>query len=434
MKKFLSLILVIVLLAACMPTNAFAAEGDTITTTLIDGAEQKGSKKTFDVFARNADGEKISSSVTLNGEAVSINWDDTEKTSFTLTFTEEGKNEIIITAGSAQETYIIYYTKAQEGEVIGYATFCIELFSLGLGYLIEPVQIELIEGETAAQTLINTLESYSFTADYTGEPTSSFYLSGIEGVAGSVDITANFPDYVLTALEENGMSPEYERWDENWIGEFDYTYGSGWMYAVNNVFPNVGFADYYLGDGDVLRTQFTLAYGSDIGGGWGGSYYEVNNRDSLTALIGEVNTAGISGDEAIAPAFAVAMETVQILNASADDISYAYKLLYDALYGSSCEHTECEWRIVTEPTFENEGKKALVCSCGETVTEESIIKLIPGDADRDGIFNISDLTLVRNSLLNRFTLDSYQIKCADVINDSSLDARDIVRLKKTLAE
>ena len=30
------------------------------------------------------------------------------------------------------------------------------------------------------------------------------------------------------------------------LGEFVITNGSGWMYSVNNVFPNVGFADTYL--------------------------------------------------------------------------------------------------------------------------------------------------------------------------------------------
>ena len=40
------------------------------------------------------------------------------------------------------------------------------------------------------------------------------------------------------------------------------------MFCLKNVFPNVGFADSYLSEGDVVRVQFTLAYGSDIGGGY----------------------------------------------------------------------------------------------------------------------------------------------------------------------
>lgn len=62
------------------------------------------------------------------------------------------------------------------------------------------------------------------------------------------------------------------------------------MYCVDGVFPNVGFADHYIQDGEVIRVQFTLAYGSDIGGssamGMGGTsdYFENAGeaRDRLT--------------------------------------------------------------------------------------------------------------------------------------------------------
>ena len=49
-------------------------------------------------------------------------------------------------------------------------------------------------------------------------------------------------------------------------GEFDFATGSGWMYSVNGIYPNYGFSDCYLQDGDVLRVRFTLRYGADIGG------------------------------------------------------------------------------------------------------------------------------------------------------------------------
>lgn len=436
MKKKLCLILTFIMLFCCVPISVFSVEGDSITTTLINGAELKGSKKTFDVFARNAHGGKISSSVTLNGEKVPHTWDDDEKTSYTLHFTKEGENTIVITAGNAQAIYTINYTKAQPGELIGHATVCIELFTLGLGYLIEPINVEIYEGETAADTLVNTIESYGFTADYQGDTAygKGFYLSGISGVSGVVDTVANFPEYLLTALEENYLYPEYERYDADWIGEFDYTFGSGWMYMVNGVFPNVGFCDYFLGDGDVVTTCFTLAFGSDIGGGWNNSYYEVNKRDSLTALIAEVNTKGIAGEDGISEAYMLAMDTVQNLIATESEISKAYNALYSALNEEKCEHSDCIWKTIAEPTFENNGKNVYICSCGEIINEEIILKLILGDSDRDGITTVSDLSMVRNSLLNEINLEKHQHKCADVFEDGKIDARDIVKIKKILAQ
>lgn len=39
------------------------------------------------------------------------------------------------------------------------------------------------------------------------------------------------------------------------------------MYSVDGDFPNYGFADCYLQDGQEVRVQFTLDLGQDIGGG-----------------------------------------------------------------------------------------------------------------------------------------------------------------------
>lgn len=69
-----------------MPVSRTSAEGEaTIVTTLVDGMEQRGSRKTFDVWARDEEGNKVSSSVTLNGEPVSATWDDVEKRAIRLT-------------------------------------------------------------------------------------------------------------------------------------------------------------------------------------------------------------------------------------------------------------------------------------------------------------------------------------------------------------
>lgn len=65
-------------------------------------------------------------------------------------------------------------------------------------------------------------------------------------------------------LEENGV--ELEENDDEWLGEFDYTGMSGWMYTVNGVLPNIGMSGYKPKDGDVFRLQFsTYGYGSGLG-------------------------------------------------------------------------------------------------------------------------------------------------------------------------
>lgn len=75
----------------------------------------------------------------------------------------------------------------------------------------------------------------------------------------------------LVEAEADRFSPD--DYNQDSLGEYDFSNGSGWMYSVNGHYPNYGFSDCYLLDGDVMRIRFTLFYGRDIGGsgGLGGS-------------------------------------------------------------------------------------------------------------------------------------------------------------------
>jgi hypothetical protein len=71
------------------------------------------------------------------------------------------------------------------------------------------------------------------------------------------------------------------------------------MYTINNAYPNVPFCDYVPQDGDVMRIQFTLAYGSDIGSSMVGDlWFESVDRDELTELIADAAAAGVDYSEA----------------------------------------------------------------------------------------------------------------------------------------
>lgn len=47
--------------------------------------------------------------------------------------------------------------------------------------------------------------------------------------------------------------------------EFDCGNESGWMYSVNDWFPNYGCSQYQLVDGDVIRWMYTCDLGRDVG-------------------------------------------------------------------------------------------------------------------------------------------------------------------------
>ena len=320
----------------------------TLETTLEDGITQRNSRMTFDVFAKDGDGNKLPANevtVLLNGDPVSVNWDDDTKTSYTLHFTKEGENTVVVKAHKSSLTYTITYVKAEPGDVVGKAVFTVEALSLGGGYIIEPCYVDIIEGENAAQALARLLEEKGFTYDNTGSLESGFYLSHIQGDAlADIDPTGDsIPQALREKLEEKGFDIQ-TRTDETSLGEFDYTSGSGWMFCLKNVFPNVGFADSYLSEGDVVRVQFTLAYGSDIGGGYamgtGGSagYYEVANKDALTRRVTAIN-AEIEANpyyleqNCLTKAYDAAMDVLTTLYVSQADVDAALADLPDPPVG-----------------------------------------------------------------------------------------------------
>ena len=320
----------------------------TLETTLEDGITQRNSRMTFDVFAKDGDGNKLPANevtVLLNGDPVSVNWDDDTKTSYTLHFTKEGENTIVVKAHKSSVTYTITYVRAEPGDVVGKAVFTVEALSLGGGYIIEPCYVDIIEGENAAQALARLLEEKGFTYDNTGSLESGFYLSHIQGDAlADIDPTGDsIPQALREKLEEKGFDIQ-TRTDETSLGEFDYTSGSGWMFCLKNVFPNVGFADSYLSEGDVVRVQFTLAYGSDIGGGYamgtGGSagYYEVANKDALTRRVAAINAKIEANpyyleENCLTKAYNAAMDVLTTLYVSQADVDAALADLPDPPVG-----------------------------------------------------------------------------------------------------
>lgn len=179
----------------------------------------------------------------------------------------------------------------EEAEEKPTATVSIEAFTVGGGYVLPPVQIEIEEDMNCAYILDEILNSNGFEYMNTGSLDGDFYLSSISGIG---NLTPNIPEVLINSLADAGYTLNQQMYTEGELSEFDFTHGSGWMYSVNGEFPSVGFSEYVLNDGDVMRVQFTLAYGADIGGTEAkgfpdmADFYEIVNRDELTKKIAEL--------------------------------------------------------------------------------------------------------------------------------------------------
>jgi hypothetical protein len=253
-------------------------------TDILHNGTINGRLYTFEIEPRDYKGNKIYAKnieVKVNDIVAECIWDDSVKTSYTVKL-NPGENVINITLTDAENNsvtyrFIVNSAGANDGELIGYATFSVEATTIGLGYLIPPTQVELKEGEYSAQILINLLEENGLEYIYTGTMTSGFYLAHI--VAPGFVINPVIPEELKTRLEEMGLTniTDPANYNENRLGEHDFTSGSGWMYCVNGSYPNLGFNQKNLQDGDVVRVRYTLWHGKDINGGYSMGEGDVEN-------------------------------------------------------------------------------------------------------------------------------------------------------------
>ena len=300
------------------------AKEPTIETAFTNGQVFTNTRATLDVVGRKANGDKLSASkvtVMVNGEKASVNWDDNVKASYNFVFVE-GENTIVITAVDGSYTKTVTYVVTCDLEKAATITVSIEAFTVGLGYLVEPIEFELNNTNLSAMAEYygkNSVEEFKevlsmahildyvlylngYEMSYQGSLESTwngFYMSSISGIADTSTIVV--PEELYEVLEANGYYIEEYVYDEGTLCEFDVTWGSGWMYMVNGVFPNVPFCDYVPQDGDVMRVQFTLAYGADIGdwGIMGEPFFEVVDREPLTKLIAKALALDIDVSEAV---------------------------------------------------------------------------------------------------------------------------------------
>ena len=237
---------------------------------------------------------KAGAQVTVNGNElnddgyadVALN-EAGETTVVTIKTVFNGKEE--------ESTLTVTREAGSGGPETGAATISIEKFTLGQGYLVEPVQVTFNKGDTAADVTKALLTELYGAEAYIGNNSEySFYLAHIyDPNRGGL----NIPSFITDALTSDGTALNTEDSDPDYLGEYDYTSTSGWMITVNNLFIPVSSGAWELEDGDVIRWQFTLyGLGADVGNSspdssYGGrdSIIPATDKDALTERVAEIN-------------------------------------------------------------------------------------------------------------------------------------------------
>ncbi|WP_242958707.1 DUF4430 domain-containing protein [Flavonifractor sp. An112] len=99
------------------------------------------------------------------------------------------------------------------------------------GWILEPMTVTFYEGESVFNVLQRTCKQQKIHMEFEDTPMyNSAYIEGIHN-----------------------------------LYEFDVGELSGWMYSVNDWFPNYGCSRYQLQDGDIVEWVYTCDYGADVG-------------------------------------------------------------------------------------------------------------------------------------------------------------------------
>ena len=201
----------------------------------------------------------------------------------------------------------------------------IEKFTLGQGYIVTPVAVTITEDEypNVAALVLSVIGEGKY--QHMGSIANSFYLQAIRDDDRSEAVHSG----LHSAGDRRGRRG---RGELDWLGEFDYTSMSGWMYTVNNVLPSYGASDYSfdsLQDGDVIRWQFTVyGHGADLGfdsvsGGL--KFRVVADKDELTAAIADVEASPEKSiwleNTEYADAYAHAYEVIRSMTCTQDEVN-----------------------------------------------------------------------------------------------------------------
>lgn len=192
----------------------------------------------------------------------------------------------------------------------------VEKFVLGEGYILEPVEVPYFEGMTAADAI--------------GKATTggAIHITGLESgyISAVADIQENASNNIPEFIKE-GCSLNDEdisgRASNQVLQEYDYTYYSGWMYTINQVMPNVGVADQVLNANDVVRLQFSLYWGYDLGikESWCSSFYTESNKNQLFRALAHINsTQALKNDPIIRSEYDEGLALASNLQASSQEV------------------------------------------------------------------------------------------------------------------
>jgi hypothetical protein len=221
----------------------------------------------------------------------------------------------------------------EEQTPAGHIVVAVEKFTLGQGYVKEPISAPFYEGEKVGQVVARVLGTGNF---YNGaqEGTDTDNISYVSKVKDEEDSPVQIPDIILQKVDAAGKTIG-TRQDAEWLSGNDYTDMSGWMYLHNNKMASQGMSDTPCIDGDVVRLAFSVYdWGADLGVemSYGtAAYFEGADKDALTTLVAQVNSSPQKGillhHPSVRAAYNAAVVALADLTQTQENVDSAYEAL-----------------------------------------------------------------------------------------------------------
>lgn len=153
------------------------------------------------------------------------------------------------------------------------------LFTLNIERVGAPVKEAVTEGNPIEVSLEIRCDSISQDMDRLEDPTLAEYVPEDGVILPETKVKVKDGATVFDVLNkvcrekeihvESSYTPAYESYyveGINYLYEFDAGELSGWMFCVNEKYPNYGCSEYTLKEGDRIQWLYTCDLGKDIGG------------------------------------------------------------------------------------------------------------------------------------------------------------------------
>ena len=228
-------------------------------------------------------------------------------------------------------------------------TMTIERLTIGQGFLVEPVTVEVNEGASVQDVLEKVAAEKNLTLDMPGGYLNaiSYADTGVINIPQSIQdmpsIDVDYGEYGKYHYDAPTNSSSNALFEDNQkLGTGSYGELAGWMYSLNNSESINGMDAQPVNDGDVVRVQFSVyAAGADLGFT---SWYDniesakLANKDELIKIV-----AGVDAEGAYKDARAEAVEVLENYDATQEEVD-------DALAKLGYEEPTTEQETTEAPT------------------------------------------------------------------------------------